>query len=298
MTQPRQAKLQNYFDELIKTKTSSGHVVFHGDLDLGHSDIKALPYLFTVTGDLNLHNSQLDYLPHELIVGGDLIVGNSKIIQLARYTSVGGNLNLTGTNVSRSSHWFSQLHVGGDLILQHASVRALPQGLTVEGNLDLEGALLKQLPPNLTVGGWMDIQKTSNLTRLPDGLTVGDYLYLQNTNIEVIGKNTTIGYLLDVSFSPVTELPSGLTANQLDLRHTKIKTLPEDLVVGDWINIDGTSIDPARLPVGVAAIQMPNAANPCKYDIIKNPRYIDSTDSTPSIKTGKSDPARRSHTFR
>ena len=293
MTQPHQAKLQHYFDEL--TKTSGGHVVFHGDLDLGDSDIKALPDLFTVTGDLNLHNSQLVYLPHELIVGGDLIVGNSKITQLAKYTSVGGDLNLTGTNVSHASYWFSQLHVGGDLTLQHASVSALPQGLTVEGNLDLEGSLLRSLAPNLTIGGRMEIQKTSNLTRLPDGLTVDDYLSLRDTNIEVIGKNTTIGYLLDVSFSLVTELPSGLTAHQLNLQHTKIKTLPEDLVVGDWINIEGTSIDPAKLPVGVAAIQMPNAENPYKYDIIKNPRYIDPTHST---KTCKSGPARRSHTFR
>lgn len=294
MTKPHQAKLQYYFDEL--TKTSGGHVVFYGDLDLGDSDIKALPDLFTVTGDLNLHNSQLVYLSHELIVGGDLIVGNSKITQLAKYTSVGGDLNLTGTNVSHGFlPWFSQLHVGGDLTLQHASVTTLPQELTVKGNLDLEGSLLGRLPPNLTVGGRMEIQKTSNLTRLPDGLTVDDYLNLQDTNIEVIGKNTTIGYLLDVRFSPVTELPSGLTAHRLNLQHTKIKTLPEDLVVGDWINIEGTSIDPAKLPVGVAAIQMPNAENPYKYDIIKNPRYIDPTHST---KTCKSGPARRSHTLR
>ena len=293
MTEPHQAKLQYYFDEL--TKTSGGHVIFYGDLDLGDSDIKALPDFLTVTGDLNLHNSQLVYLPHELIVGGDLIVGNSKITQLARYTSVGCDLNLTGTNVSHSAYWFSQLHVGGDLTLQYASVTALPLGLTVLGNLDLEGSLLRSLALNLTVGGRMEIQKTSNLTRLPDGLTVDDYLSLRDTNIEVIGKNTTIGYLLDVSSSPVTELPSGLTAHQLNLQHTKIKTLPEDLVVGDWINIEGTSIDPTKLPVGVAAIQMPNAANPCKYDIIKNPRYIDPTHST---KTCKSGPARRSHTFR
>lgn len=295
MTEPAnaEAKLQYYFDEL--TKTSGGHVIFYGDLDLGDSDIKALPDFLTVTGDLNLHNSQLVYLPHELIVGGDLIVGNSKITQLARYTSVGCDLNLTGTNVSHSAYWFSQLHVGGDLTLQYASVTALPLGLTVLGNLDLEGSLLRSLALNLTVGGRMEIQKTSNLTRLPDGLTVDDYLSLRDTNIEVIGKNTTIGYLLDVSSSPVTELPSGLTAHQLNLQHTKIKTLPEDLVVGDWINIEGTSIDPTKLPVGVAAIQMPNAANPCKYDIIKNPRYIDPTHST---KTCKSGPARRSHTFR
>lgn len=295
MTEPAnaEAKLQYYFDEL--TKTSGGRVIFYGDLDLGDSDIKALPDFLTVTGDLNLHNSQLVYLPHELIVGGDLIVGNSKITQLARYTSVGCDLNLTGTNVSHSAYWFSQLHVGGDLTLQYASVTALPLGLTVLGNLDLEGSLLRSLALNLTVGGRMEIQKTSNLTRLPDGLTVDDYLSLRDTNIEVIGKNTTIGYLLDVSSSPVTELPSGLTAHQLNLQHTKIKTLPEDLVVGDWINIEGTSIDPTKLPVGVAAIQMPNAANPCKYDIIKNPRYIDPTHST---KTCKSGPARRSHTFR
>lgn len=296
MTQPHQAKLQYYFDELVKTSGGPGcPVVFHGDLDLGHSDLKALPELLTVTGDLNLHNSQLTYLPHELIVGGDLVVGNSKIIQLARHTSVGGDLDLTGTNVSHSSYWFSQLHVGGNLTLQHASVRALPLGLTVEGNLDLEGSLLRSLAPNLTVGGWMDIQKTSNLTRLPDGLTVDDYLNLQDTNIKVIGKNTTIGYLLDVRFSQVTELPSGLTANQLDLRHTKIKTLPEDLVVGDWIRIEGTSIDPAKLPVGVAAIQIPNAESPYNYNTIKNPRYID---STPSTKTCKSGHARRRPTFR
>ena len=295
MTEPAnaEAKLQYYFDGL--TKTSGGHVIFYGDLDLGDSDIKALPDFLTVTGDLNLHNSQLVYLSHELIVGGDLIVGNSKITQLARYTSVGCDLNLTGTNVSHSAYWFSQLHVGGDLTLQYASVTALPLGLTVLGNLDLEGSLLRSLALNLTVGGRMEIQKTSNLTRLPDGLTVDDYLSLRDTNIEVIGKNTTIGYLLDVSSSPVTELPSGLTAHQLNLQHTKIKTLPEDLVVGDWINIEGTSIDPTKLPVGVAAIQMPNAANPCKYDIIKNPRYIDPTHST---KTCKSGPARRSHTFR
>ena len=195
---------------------------------------------------------------------------------------------------------FARLHVGGNLTLQYASIKTLPQGLTVGGNLDLEGSLLERLPPNLTVGGSMDIQRTSNLTRLPDGLTVGDYLNLRDTNIEVIGKNTTIGYLLDLGFSSVTELPSGLTANRLDLRHTKIKTLPEDLVVGDCISIEGTSIDPAKLPVGVAEVQMPNAKNPCIYDIIKNPRYIDPTSSSSSsTKTCKLGLARRIiNTFR
>lgn len=54
MTEPAnaEAKLQYYFDEL--TKTSGGHVIFYGDLDLGDSDIKALPDFLTVTGDLKL----------------------------------------------------------------------------------------------------------------------------------------------------------------------------------------------------------------------------------------------------
>lgn len=235
MTQPHQAELQHYFNELVKT---SHHVVFNGDLDLGHSDVVALPYVFTVTGDLNLHNSQLVDLPYELIVGGDIILGNSKITHFGRYTSVGGDLNLTGTAAAQSELCFSELYVGGDLTLNYASFKTLPPGLTVEGNLDVEGSLLERLPPNLTVGG------------------------------------------------------------QMYLRHTKIKTLPEDLVVGDWISIEGTSIDSAKLPVGVAAVKIKNTESPYNYDIIKNPRYIDPTDSTPSTRTCKSGHARRSPTFR
>ena len=106
---------------------------------------------------------------------------------------------------------------------------------------------------------------------------------------------------LQYYFDELTKTSGGhvIFYGDLDLGDSDIKALPDFLtVIGPnplEINIEGTSIDPTKLPVGVAAIQMPNAANPCKYDIIKNPRYIDPTHST---KTCKSGPARRSHTFR
>lgn len=54
----------------------------------------------------------------------------------------------------------------------------LPDNLSVGGYLDLEDTAIAALPDNLSVGGSLDLRGTA-IAALPDGLQVGRSLYLQ-----------------------------------------------------------------------------------------------------------------------
>ena len=68
-------------------------------------------------------------------------------------------------------------------------------------------------------------------------------LALSNTNYTELPDNLVVGGWLDIRGTKITELPDNLTVGgSLDLRDTKITELPDNLTVGDSLFLSGTKI--------------------------------------------------------
>jgi hypothetical protein len=116
-------------------------------------------------------------------------------------------------------------------------------GLVIEGDLDLRGTDITELPENLTVSGFLDLEGATCITKLPENLTVGGYIDLKNTNITELPENFTVGGYLNLENTKITKLPENLTVGDyLNLRDTDITELPENLTVGGDLILEDTNI--------------------------------------------------------
>lgn len=129
--------------------------------------------------------------------------------------------------------------VSEDLTLhEQKTLKELPANLVVHGFLDLEGCCsIRRLPENLTVDGFLDLSGCTNLERLPETLKLGGDLYLHNCTC-------------------LAELPENLVINgDLNLcRCTRLKKLPETLVVRDKISL---AFDDISLVLAALRIHFP-----------------------------------------
>ncbi|EGA7632018.1 hypothetical protein H6B98_003688 [Salmonella enterica] len=75
-------------------------------------------------------------------------------------------------------------------------------------------------------------------------ITVTNDLDLEDVScVDTLPDNLTVGDWLDLSGTSITALPDNLTVGDwLDLRGTSITALPDNLTVGDWLDLRGTSI--------------------------------------------------------
>lgn len=129
---------------------------------------------------------------------------------------------------------------------------------------------LKTLPKNLKVYS-LNIDGT-DVEQLPENLKVEGNLGLSETKIKSLPKNLNVRSL-NIKFTPITNLSSIRVRTDLDLRDTevenlgegieidghlmlnsKIKSLPEDLIVGGMIfpDIDGMRQFPEHLKYKIA----------------------------------------------
>jgi len=123
------------------------------------------------------------------------------------------------------------------------SIFELPENLKVGGYLNLEDCNnLIALPKGLTVGGYLSLGGCTNLVSLPEGLTVGGYLDLERcTNLVSLPEGLTVGG--DIFLSECTNLvslPEGLTVGgNLDLWGcTRLSQLPKDMNVKGIIDTE------------------------------------------------------------
>lgn len=73
--------------------------------------------------------------------------------------------------------------------------------------------------------------------------TSGDWLDLRGTRVTTLPDNLTVGGWLDLEGAPITTLPDNLTVGgSLNLSGTQITTLPDNLTVGGWLDLRGTRI--------------------------------------------------------
>ena len=81
-----------------------------------------------------------------------------------------------------SSMTKEELDIKGDLDLNSAQIKSLPNDLRVRGSLYLDYSKIKLLRNDLTVKGNLGLSG-SKIESLPNDLTVGGYLDLENTPI-------------------------------------------------------------------------------------------------------------------
>jgi hypothetical protein len=148
----------------------------------------------------------------------------------------------------------NELIYNGDLRLSGNSVfTSLPTlaNMTINGNLDLEGASIKSLPNNLTINGKLNLNWTREIKSLPNNLTVRS-LEAQNSNITTIPADIQIIKYLDLSDSEINSLPENFSTNCfVNLQDTSIKSLPNNLTVNNDVTLNGSLINsiPKKLQI-------------------------------------------------
>jgi len=83
----------------------------------------------------------------------------------------------------------------------------------------------------------------SHVTRLPNRLVVKGELDLQNCYIIELPYGLVVEKMLWLTGSNILSLPDNLTVGNLSLLHTRVKTLPKNLTIHNWINIGLTKIN-------------------------------------------------------
>lgn len=140
-------------------------------------------------------------------------------------------------------------------IRRGSRLKALPNDLTVN-TLIINNTEITKLPHNLTVINRLEAS-FSNITELPDDLRVNSlemyssklkyisenikyFNYLNISfcnNIKKLPDDLVISDILNISYSSIRKLPNNLHVRVLHMRNTKIKELPLDLDVTDYIFI-------------------------------------------------------------
>jgi len=177
------------------------------------SKLVALPAGLHISGHLRLINcTQLRSLPAGLRVSGPLVVRGCP-----RLESVGQGVHVEGdvhlVGKTRLAALPNDLSVGGHVVIEKA-VSGLEPGFAAPRNLALIGcAGLRELPAGLRVGGDLIIRRCPNLTRLP-------------ANLQIAGG-------LEARFAPIETIPDDLRVGTfIDLEGcTRLISLPEDLQV-------------------------------------------------------------------
>ena len=174
-------------------------------------------------GTLDISDTWITQLPEELTVNGDLIL-NRYIKKLPNKLVVLGNLDLRDTQVDLQDT--SQLYVEGNLYTG-------PQTTGFKWCVEVEGDL--------------DLRASKNLMRLDNGvLIVYGSLYLGEDNKLITEMRQSIGIEGDMILkgSCIERFSYGrvVSAKNIDLSYSMIRTLPDDFVVYGDLNVSFTSL--------------------------------------------------------
>lgn len=128
------------------------------------------------------------------------------------------------------------IHMNGDIYLWYLLDKVvLPNNLKINGNLYFGADIIDTLPNGLEVKGLIVFMQ-SKISKIPPDLKTYS-LSLSFTNVKKLPENMNYfkGSLV-LSFSKFSELPSTLTVKgNLDIGHTLLKTLPDNLKVGNTL---------------------------------------------------------------
>lgn len=118
-------------------------------------------------------------------------------------------------------------YVGALVLSSINRIRTLPLDFTIKGNLTLA-----------------DLDEEYEPLDLPEGLRVEGNLVIDALNIKELPRGLVLGGDLEISYSEITSLPIGLhvPGSLILVRSRKLKSLPENLYVGERIVVTGMTL--------------------------------------------------------
>lgn len=151
----------------------------------------------------------------------------------------------------------------------------LPANITVKGNVELKGLGIDSIPENWTISGGLNLDSCPRIDTLPTTLKVGGILIIAQTHITEIPNNLsklkglyaarsqlqklpdamTIEGALDLAHCPIEHLPHKLACGLLKLEMTKVKELPETLLVTKELDLTNTQVETFPQKYRVASIK-------------------------------------------
>lgn len=251
---------------LVSALPTGLHV--HGCLDISESFIHEIPADCQV-GSLLAANSALCKLPANWQVMKSVILCDSAISELPDGLST-NYLNISGTKV-RSIPKSCKL---GSLNASRSCLALLPDHWFVKGNVWLDGCImLTALPTGLCVGELLSIKKTrlkeipsdckvgeldasdSALERIPEHWQVnGGVRLIGCQNFKTIPAGLTVGGLLNIQETGVTEIPADCRFYSLNAVHSDLERFLGDIHVPGYVNVGNCHIIelPTKIRVGDA----------------------------------------------
>lgn len=148
-------------------------------------------------------------------------------------------------------------------------IHELPDGFETYSHLDLTEFRHVRIPKNLIVNGHLDVSETpsisigpisirgnlnlksnSGIEKLEGEVLIGSSLFLSSVdNIHSLPEGLKIPGTLRIYYCDnLLDLPSGMEVGKLDLQHSNIKKLPDDIKIAQHLNISRTEIDVNELP--------------------------------------------------
>ena len=118
----------------------------------------------------------------------------------------------------------------GNLRLRFSSMKQLPAQLKVDGFMDIEASQIQALPEGLEVKGYLNAAYTS-FTKIPMIFVEGD-INLSHSKVRQLPPNFTVNGNLYLINTPIERFPPRLQVKgNLYIAGTKLATLPNDLSV-------------------------------------------------------------------
>ena len=136
------------------------------------------------------------------------------------------------------------------LLRRHQPARPLAPGAPVAAAEARRHILSGEVAAGLRVSGHLDLSNQAGLTELPDGLSVTSLDLSNCPALRALPAELQVRRLTLSGCTGLRQVPAGLRCYALDLRQTRLRSLPADLQVEYVLNLsDCTELE--SLPVGL-----------------------------------------------
>ncbi len=131
-------------------------------------------------------------------------------------------------NISFDRGVIKDLRLEDSSSMRDGKLQSVPEGLLILGNLDILSLYLRSLP-KMQVAGDVNLDSCVQIASLLD-FRVGGILKLRGTKVTKLLEDLKVGGL-NITCTNIADLPPGLKLRDLDVSYSKVKRLPDDLVV-------------------------------------------------------------------
>lgn len=197
----------------------------------------------------------VDQFSPEEMIDMSLYVDDCRCACRVHFSVQDGLLNIHGQPI------FDRLLVVGDLTLRgNLDIQRLPKMLAVTGSIDLSGCAnlrilpsvmhageavymtelaIRELPTVMTAGGSIKLEDCPNLAAIPSGTKASSLHAARCAKLKELGSDLSF-YVLDLSETMVTEIPTDLSVGNLKLRNCgSLTSIGEGAKVRDAIDVRG-----------------------------------------------------------